>query len=275
MEQLHFVKADPSGNTTIIVLDPVPYEHHSRLAQALMDKNVLSAEQVAFLDQTPPRWCDMAIRMMGGEFCGNAVRAAAAWQVFDRERWQPTLPPGAETTFEISCSGIGHNVRCTVCRKARTVFDVRAEMPLPLSYAPVAAEFGRVWQVAFPGITHYCVLADTMPGAEEKQSRVAHWLRAHPVPNGEAAGVLFWDGTWLDPFVYVKDTDTLVNESSCGSGTAALAAALACERQGAVHVEARQAGGVIYGEALCENGTIRSVGIGGLVRFTAEGMAYV
>ena len=91
----------------------------------------------------------------------------------------------------------------------------------------------------------------------------------------EAAGVLFWDGTVLDPFVYVKDTDTLVNESSCGSGTAAVSACMAFRTQQSVHIDARQTGGMISGEAVWHNGKVERLQIGGPVRITAEGIAYL
>ncbi len=272
-EQLHFVKTDPSGNTTILVLDPVAEDRQSGLARKLMEPGSVTAEQVAFLDAAPPRFCDMGIRMMGGEFCGNAVRSAAAWKVFDRERWQPVPEPAEEEAFEISCTGIDHNVRCTVRPVSRASFDVTAEMPLPLSIDRVKAGEAEFWRAVFPGITHYCFCG--MPSPDEKQRLVRAVLDAYPVPAEEAAGILFWDGAVLDPFVYVKETDTLVNESSCGSGTAAVAACMAFRQRGAVRIDARQAGGLIYGEASCREGRVAALRIGGLVKITAEGMAYV
>lgn len=273
-EQLHFVKTDPSGNITILVLDPVNEKSRSGLARTLMTAGSVSAEQVAFLDGHPPRPCDLGIRMMGGEFCGNAVRSAAAWLVFDRERWQPVMAEGEEKSFAIACSGIEHNVRCTVRASGRAVFDVTAEMPLPSAVVSAEAGGRAFWRADFRGITHYCCCGP-MPPEEEKRDIVRAVLREYPVSSGEAAGILFWDGHRLDPFVYVKDTDTLVNESSCGSGTAAVAACLAVEANGSVRIDAVQAGGLIYGEAHAENGRVLSVRIGGPVRVAAEGMAYV
>ncbi len=274
-EQLRFVKTDPSGNTTILVLDAVPREAQSRLARLLMEEKNLAAEQVAFFEEHSPRPCDVGIRMMGGEFCGNAVRSAAAWKVFDRQRWQPTPLPGGRRSFAVSCTGIDRNVCCTVRPLGRAAFDVTAEMPLPLAVDTVEAGGRQLMRAVFSGIVHYAVLADRMPTAEDKRALVSAVLDVFPVEAGGAAGVLFWDGSVLDPFVYVKDTDTLVNESSCGSGTAALAACLAVRKNGPVRIDAQQAGGLIYGEAEAERGEVRSLRIGGMVRITAEGVAYV
>lgn len=273
-ESLHFVKTNPSGNTTLLVLDEIPAERHKYLAPLLMDKNSLSAEQVAFLDTHPPRMCDIGIRMMGGEFCGNAVRSAAAWLVFDRCRWQPDLDMGYEAQFDVSCSGISHNVSCTVRQMSRHQFDVSAEMPLPLSIDEISIGGYSFCRVHLPGIVHFCLCGKETPDAETQQALIAEVLRTYPVQSGDAAGILFWNGHRLDPFVYVKDTDTLVHESSCGSGTAAVAACLAYRLGGAVHIDASQAGGMIYGEAEKGEGIV-SLRIGGLVEITAEGIAYV
>lgn len=275
IRQLHFVKTDPSGNTTAIVLDVLPVSEHSGVARTLMRAENLAVEQAAFVDPQPPREADLSIRMMGGEFCGNAVRSAAAWLVFDRMRWQPTPSYGQEESFEIGCSGIGHNVRCTMHAVSRTVFDVTAQMPLPLSVSKAAAGGLSCWRAELPGITHTCFFAEEILTPERKRELIESVLSAYPADDGGAAGILFWDGARLDPFVYVKETDTLVNESSCGSGTAALAACLAVKEKRTVHIDAHQRGGLIYADAVWENGKISALSIGGPVKITAEGMAYV
>lgn len=275
VRQLRFIKTNPSGNTTALVLEPVAPEERSLLATELMRQESLAVEQAAFLDDHPPRPCDLAICMMGGEFCGNAVRSAAAWKVFDRMRWQPSASCGARETFSIACSGIGHNVECVVQAAGRNAFDVSAVMPLPLSVSPAEAGGRTFWRAEFPGISHFCLWEREPLSPEAREEITRDVLAAYPVPAGGAAGVLFWDGSRLDPFVYVKDTDTLVNESSCGSGTAALAACLAAEKQSSVHVDARQRGGLIYADAVWDGTGISALSIGGLVTMTAEGMAYI
>lgn len=271
---LHFVKTNPSGNTTILVLDTVPQRERSTIATRLMDKNSLSAEQVAFLDDHPPRFCDIGIAMMGGEFCGNAVRSAAAWLVFDRCRWQPALQEAYTARFEVSCSGIDQNVPCVVRQKGRSLFDVSAEFPLPRSITEVEAGGQPLCMVEMPGITHFCLPMERALSMGEKEKLIQAVLSAYPAKAGDAEGILFWDGTFLDPFVYVKGTDTLVHESSCGSGTAAMAACLAFRGGKTVHIDARQAGGVIYGEAEYSSG-VSALRIGGMVEITAEGIAYL
>lgn len=282
-EQYRFLKTDPSGNTTVFVLDETKAEERSRIAQALMKEESIAAEQVAFLDTELPRPADFSFAMMGGEFCGNATRSAAAWLVFDRERYQPTGELGDKGTYEISCSGIDHNISCHVTMTSRAAFDVSADMPLPVSVSLVQAGGESLWQVVFDGITHFICPEAGRFDQEDRLALIPKVLAQYPVPHGGAEGILFWDnppgdplgGNALDPYVYVKDTDTLVNESSCGSGTAALAAALAVSLGKSVHVEAPQKGGMIYGDAAWHDGKLSSLAIGGAVHIAAEGIAYV
>jgi len=273
LRQLRFVKTDPSGNTTAILLDALPSAAHGKIAKALMEAGSLAVEQAAFVDAAPPREADFAIRMMGGEFCGNAVRSAAAWLVFDRMRWQPVPSYGVEKQFEISCSGIERNVRCAVRALSRNTFDVTAGMPLPLSVDKVFVGGAACWRAELPGITHTCFFMEEDPAPLRKREIIESVLSAYPAPAGGAAGVLFWDGTRLDPFVYVRDTDTLVNESSCGSGTAALAACLAAKEKKTVHIGAAQRGGLIYADAAWDK-NLTGLSIGGSVKITAEGMVF-
>ena len=266
---LHVVKLNPSGNTTLFVTDPIPKEKRAAVARVLMDTTCFAAEQVGFLAGETPRPADIFVSMMGGEFCGNAVRCAAALQYFK------TRKDGETAEYDVCCSGLSHNVRTRARQIARTVFDITAEMPHPLSAETVRAGGETFCRVALPGIVHFCHVTETMPSVSEKEKMTRAVLEAFPTEAGGATGILFYDGFTLDPFVYVKETDTLVNESSCGSGTAALAAHLALSANQKIHIEAHQAGGLIYADAEAEAGKLIALSIGGPVILTAEGIAYI
>ena len=72
------------------------------------------------------------------------------------------------------------------------------------------------------------------------------------------------------PAVYVTATDTLYWENSCGSGSAAVAAALACMGKKDVSCTIHQPGGTIDIMAHVEDGQLRRIVIGGPVGFEAE-----
>lgn len=70
---------DPTGNVTAIVCSDVPAAERARVAAQILRLPELGIEQVAFL--TAPRsGGEIRLEMMGGEFCGNALRCAGFYQ---------------------------------------------------------------------------------------------------------------------------------------------------------------------------------------------------
>ena len=63
---LDYLVADPSGNTTILVLTPVPKEQHSSLAAQLLALPGIEAEQVGYVS----REAGKPLRDARGEFLG-------------------------------------------------------------------------------------------------------------------------------------------------------------------------------------------------------------
>ena len=159
---IDYLVADPSGNTTILVLTPVAKAQHSSLAAQLLALPGIEAEQVGYVSREAGK--PLRVDMMGGEFCGNASRSAAAWPAYG------------------------------------------------------------------------LVLCDTKKGE-------------------------------MIPAVYVRDTDTLYWENSCGSGSAAVAAALACTTYKNVACYMKQPGGTLAIAAkVSEKGDLQQIFIGGPVR---------
>ena len=72
--KLNVLRADPAGNITLFVLDPVEKSRRAEIAAQLMAVPEYQAEQVGFVC-TPQEGGDGRMEMMGGEFCGNATRA--------------------------------------------------------------------------------------------------------------------------------------------------------------------------------------------------------
>ena len=75
----------------------------------------------------------------------------------------------------------------------------------------------------------------------------------------------------MRPLVYVRGSETMVWETACGSGSAAIGA-LEALRQGKDHtvIPVPQPGGIIRAEARAENGKIREVSITGFVPMGEE-----
>ena len=84
---IDYLVADPSGNTTILVLTPVAKAQHSSLAAQLLALPGIEAEQVGYVSREAGK--PLRVDMMGGEFCGNASRP---WPVMAGNKACTTCP---------------------------------------------------------------------------------------------------------------------------------------------------------------------------------------
>lgn len=200
-----YVPADPAGNLTAFVLTPVDVAARAPLARYMMAHCREGFEQVGFVEETSLVSSLPRLDMMGGEFCGNACRAFAMLAAGRR---------GIHTgTIWVSISGADAPVCVELDGRSG---DAYAEMPLPRGMQAIRALGREIPVVQMTGIAH-AVLMNTVPSQRDAQEA----LKA--MPPEEAQGVLFVQGTRMTPLVYVPATDTCVWESSCGSGSVALA----------------------------------------------------
>ena len=207
MENLNIVYADPAGNLTAIVRDPVEdTKERKRISQKIMDAGL--AEQVGF-ETTPRMGGDCRLEMMGGEFCGNATRAYG--YLCTSERYD-----GGLYQIHVEISGAPKPVPVKVDLDEGTSY---ANMPLPTGISLVEV-MGRKYPVVhMEGIDHMIVEQPVAP--EEREHFVMKALDAMNAQQLDAAGVMFLQGDELVPAVYVRETGSLVWESSCGSGSVA------------------------------------------------------
>jgi diaminopimelate epimerase len=269
--------ADPAKNITAFVLSRTPPGARAALSAALLADPALGAEQAAFV--IPPGrennryW---RIEMMGGEFCGNAARSFGLYVA------ARTGLRGSHTVV-IESSGAAAPVPV----RADTVTGrAEAEIPGPRSVTALDFEGRSLAVCVFEGITH--VLApDLEPCREIFFAIKSAFEKTAPSLPG-AFGVMFAgppagetdaggaeasfpsgagaaDGA-MTPAVYVYGTDSLVFESSCGSGSAALAV---CKSRplgdGEARYRIRQPGGIIEARVVKRAGAAVSVAIGGPV----------
>ena len=89
--ELNILRADPAGNITVFVLDPVEKALRAAIAEKIMAIPELKAEQVGYACAAEDD-VDGHMEMMGGEFCGNATRAYGMYIALGqaaRERLRP------------------------------------------------------------------------------------------------------------------------------------------------------------------------------------------
>jgi diaminopimelate epimerase len=282
---MEIVVADPAKNITIFVLDEVrDQEKRIEITENLLQDRRFRAEQVGFvLPPVPGRRDLFRLEMTGGEFCGNAARSFGLYAA--RETG---LKGRVSVCVEIS--GAAKPLPVTVDMDEGTA-EVEIPRPAAVDYVEVSGtadkrkfENRRFPLVIFDGIIH--VIAGDLKGGEETffliKAEAEKRARALPGTKGknclDAVGVMFFDTKrrFMTPAVYVAATDTLVFESSCGSGSAALAvwetirAGDGPIRDGMRRFEVEQPGGIIRAAVRHENGEITGVYIGGPVNLSEK-----
>jgi diaminopimelate epimerase len=257
------VIADPAGNITVFVLDQVENpEDRVALSRAILADPLLKAEQAGFVFPPETGGGLWRLQMMGGEFCGNAARSFGLFAA--REQ-------GLEGKVSIPVSVSGMAAPVTVNLDAESGW-AEAEIPRPLALESLEYSGAVLPVVVFDGITHL-IAPDFTPSEsafikimESLEKKHASLPSCAQIPA--AVGVLFYDtgSRFMTPAVYVRATDTLVFESSCGSGSAALGV---WENQGLSDGEGclsiAQPGGVIGVKVRKAQGRVESVRIGGMV----------
>jgi diaminopimelate epimerase len=251
------VIADPAKNITVFVLSPVSGpEERAAAAKALLADPSLGAEQVGFV--IPPAkpsglW---RIEMMGGEFCGNAARSFGLY-VARRQGLR------GQVRMDIEISGMKTPVPVRVDVEAGLA---EAAMPLPIAREFLPYKGVSLPVYVFEGITQ--VIAPDIKPSESAFYAIKALMDADRL--GDALGVMFWDSAagMMTPAVYVYATESLVFESSCGSGSAALGIWAARDLpDGEERMALNQPGGVIEVRVNKRGGEVAGVSIGGPVRF--------
>ena len=259
MNPVRYVILNPTGNLTALVTEWGGEEDEAEITARLMQES----EQVAYLEPPTEPGALARIRLMGGEFCGNAAMAAAGWLV------RNCLENGREMTVPIEVSGTRGVLFCRI-RGLENGFEGTVEMPRVLDIRSVEISGIPVAEVRMEGIVHL-IRESGRPLEKEKAEAM---LKRYAAENGEeAAGLLDWnpDTGFLRPLVYVSGSDTLVWESACGSGTAAVGALAAWRKgSGTAVTQVAQPGGTIRAEAAADHGTVTEVRITGTVRMGDE-----
>ena len=251
-ESIRYAILDPTGNLTALVEDPVPPVRQPAVAAQLMRLHP-AVEQVGFVRPAAAEDgpVDFALRMAGGEFCGNAAMSAAAlWAV---RRGPSALPT---QTLSLRVSGAAQPVRVRLQSTGEgTAFRGGVCMPPALEIA--RRDFvhgtvrGRLPLVRMEGISHV-IVERSSPFFALKADRAAaeravrDWCAAL---GCDGLGLMFLDGETgahrLTPLVYVPAGETVFWENSCASGSAAAGMYLADRLKTAVRLSLREPGGIL------------------------------
>lgn len=243
MEYSYYI-IDPTGNITAIVETPTKRSEQCRIAAFIMELDT-RIEQVGFLEQ-PQSGAAVRLQMMGGEFCGNASICTAALTA-----QRSGIDDGC---IMLEVSGAENPLCIRVQKLAACLYRGTVSMPLPVGMETVKLGKNELPAVHFSGISHL-ILSDDI-SADEAEKNIRSWCKAL---NADALGLMFLSGETLKPYVYVRSTDTAVWESSCASGTTAVAAYLAAKAGKSVSVTLENPGGTLSVKAEYSGDAISSL----------------
>ena len=157
---------------------------------------------------------DNHFEMRGGEFCGNAARAAAILfsQLAEKEE------------VEFTMSGFSRKVHAIVRQSKGSLFDVTCGfIGLQTKTKAVYALMKRATLVDLGGIVHV-IIESPMPEDYETQHRQI--TQDLDLTKRDAVGVIWQQRSGnqvvIHPVVWVRDGNTFFYEGSCGSGSIAV-----------------------------------------------------
>ena len=220
---MRYVICDPTGNVTALVTDAVPVGDQPDVAQRIMAAHP-EVEQVGFVDFDGAP----ALRMAGGEFCGNASLCAAALYANMRDA-------GAEVV-RLGVSGATDPVEVRLGQMRGTRREAAVRMPPALGVKNHVLSFAglsdSVPVVHMEGISHVVIdCASELHALAGRRGDAERAVRAWCEELAVAGlGVMFLEGEGqrlrCTPLVYVPASNTVYWEHSCASGTAAVGVCL-------------------------------------------------
>jgi len=274
-QEIEFIKFNPTQNMTILVRTKHPPEEHRHIAAALMAYDHVHAEQVGFIERPQRREADAFLRMAGGEFCGNACMALAAYLADERG-----LEPDNTAHFVLEVSGTDRNVACQVSR-TNEAYVCRVAVPAPIAIERKIVQYEgdelRLAVIRYEHCIHIVIeveqFSETM---RNKAQGLAHLLGR--IMGTDLIGILLFKPSTseLAPLIYVPSLDSMVWERGCGSGTASVGAYLAWSSQDSISAAIRQPGGTIRVTAEYDGGeAVTKLSIEGTAGIVALGKAFV
>ena len=228
--KINYVLVDPGGNPTVLVLTGIARDLQPKVSKTILDKLPGVCEQVGFIEraQNPKAAC--RLQMMGGEFCGNALRSTVGWlaQKAGKEKWEK-----GKFKSILESSGTGELLVATVTINKKNG-AVSAEIKFPEFKEVLAKEIflnirsikASAQLVNLPGITQV-LLSYKYFNKDINFKRIFENLYKRNQVSAPACGFIFYKQIStrifsIIPIVYVPKTNSLVFETSCASGSVAL-----------------------------------------------------
>ncbi|MEC0274872.1 MULTISPECIES: diaminopimelate epimerase [Peribacillus] len=274
IQEIEFIKFNPTQNMTILVKTNYLVEEYKHIASKIMSYDSVHAEQVGFIEKPINNKAAAKLQMAGGEFCGNACMALAAFIASEKGLNQNDL---AEIILE--ASGTDKLITCQMKRNLDE-YHCLVTMPIPKKIEQRTIKYDgndlNMIIVRYHEFIHIVIEVDEFDKTvREKAQSLAKLLGVTLGAN--LIGVLLYKSKSeeMAPLIYVPHLDSMIWERGCGSGTASLGAYLAWKNKGEIVTNIRQPGGDIKVFATCHGEELTSLMIEGSVQIVAKGKAFI
>ncbi|WP_127532675.1 diaminopimelate epimerase [Paenibacillus kobensis] len=273
-QEIDFVKVNPTQNMTILVKTNHPAEEYIPIASRLMSYDSVYAEQVGFIRRPSKQGADASLYMAGGEFCGNACMAMAAYLAVENR-----LQPNVEMELSLECSGEERLIECRV-KKVNEKYSCQVTMPLPIKVDQKSIPYEgmdlSIGIVSYDSFFHIVMEVDTFsPVWRMRAEGLARLLGILSGTN--LIGILMFEpsSNTMAPLIYLPELDSMIWEKGCGSGTASIGAYLCWKNKRTITSPIAQPGGTILVTAVSSKQEITSLVIEGVVGIVAQGKAFI
>ncbi|MFC9599680.1 diaminopimelate epimerase [Peribacillus butanolivorans] len=274
IQEIDFIKFNPTQNMTILVKTNYLIEEYKHIASKIMSYDSVHAEQVGFIEKPINNKAAAKLQMAGGEFCGNACMALAAFIASEKGLKHNDL---AEIILE--ASGTDKLITCQMKRNLDE-YHCLVTMPIPKKIEQRTIKYDgndlNMIIVRYHEFIHIVIeVEEFSKTVREKAQSLAKLLGVTLGAN--LIGVLLYKSKSeeMAPLIYVPHLDSMIWERGCGSGTASLGAYLAWKNKGEIVTNIRQPGGDIKVFATCHGEELTSLMIEGAVQIVAQGKAFI
>ncbi|MGM0888653.1 MAG: diaminopimelate epimerase [Bacillota bacterium] len=274
IQEIDFIKFNPTQNMTILVKTNYLIEEYKHIASKIMSYDSVHAEQVGFIEKPINNKAAAKLQMAGGEFCGNACMALAAYIASEKGLKHNDL---AEIILEVS--GTDKLITCQMKRNSDE-YHCLVTMPIPKKIEQRTIKYDgndlNMIIVRYHEFIHIVIEVEEF--SKEVRGKAQSLAKLLGVTLGaNLIGVLLYKSKSeeMAPLIYVPHLDSMIWERGCGSGTASLGAYLAWKKKGEIVTNIRQPGGDIKVFATCHGEEITSLMIEGSVQIVAQGKAFI
>lgn len=274
IQEIDFIKFNPTQNMTVLVKTNYPVEEYGHVASKIMSYDNVHAEQVGFIEKPKNNKAVAHLQMAGGEFCGNACMALAAFIASEKGLKQYEM-----TEILLEVSGTDQLITGQVKRNIDEYY-CQITMPTPKKIEQRTIKFDgsdlNLIIVRYKEFIHIVIEVEEFDNSiREKAESLAKLLGVTLGVN--LIGILLYKAKSdeLAPLIYVPHLDSLIWERGCGSGTASLGAYLAWKFKGEVVAKIRQPGGTINVKASYFDEELGCLKIEGSVGIVAQGKAFI